>query len=233
MIITIDGPAGTGKTTVAKNLSHDLGYTYFDTGAMYRAVTYGIIKNKIDPDNQEALEAFLKANPVSVVNYPSEKRLYLGKDDVTSKIRTQEVTDLVSKISSIRAVRDTLVSTQRELSRGVNAVFEGRDMGTVVFPNAEVKIFLTASIEVRAKRRYNELLAKDPDAINLSLDSVLADINRRDTYDASRDISPMKPADDSILVDTSNLTTDEVVNCIINIIKDWQDRPLNRPQAQV
>lgn len=232
MIITIDGPAGTGKTTVAKNLSQDLGYTYFDTGAMYRAVTYGIIKNKIDPDNQEALEAFLKANPVSIESHFNEKRLLLGNEDVTSKIRSKEVTDLVSKVSSIRAVRDALVATQRALSKGVNAVFEGRDMGTVVFPNADVKIFLTASLEVRAKRRYNELVAKDPDNTTLSLDLVLADINRRDTYDASRDISPMKPADDSILLDTSNLTCDEVVNSIINIVKNYQDRPLNNPQAQ-
>lgn len=232
MIITIDGPAGTGKTTVAKNLSQALGYTYFDTGSMYRAVTYGIIKNNIDPDNQEALKAFLQANPVSIQSHPTEKRLFLGKEDVTSKIRTQEVTNLVSKVSSIGAVRDTLVATQRALAKGVNAVFEGRDMGTVVFPKADVKIFLTASLEVRAKRRYNELIAKDPDNISLSLDTVLADINRRDTYDASRDISPMKPADDSVIVDTSNLTTDEVVNCIINITKELQDRPLNKTQAE-
>ncbi len=228
MIITIDGPAGTGKTTVAKNLAEELGFTYFDTGAMYRALTYGIIKNKIDPDNKQALDAFLSANPVTVESHMNQKKFLVGGLDVTDSIRTQEVTDYVSKISAIQAVRDTLVATQRELAKGVNAVFEGRDMGTVVFPQADVKIFLTADLEVRAKRRYNELIAKDQSNTTLSLDTVLKDIDRRDKYDASRDISPMKPAVDATQIDTSNLTCDEVVNRIINITKELEDKPLTQ-----
>jgi CMP/dCMP kinase len=228
MIITIDGPAGTGKTTVAKNLAQELGYTYFDTGSMYRAITYGIIQNKIDPDDENALQAFLKSHPVTIETHFNEKRIFLAGIDVTSKIRTQEVTDLVSKVASLRAVRDTLVATQRLLSKGVNAVFEGRDMGSVVFPDADIKIFLTASLEVRAKRRYNELIAKHPEDTTLTLNGILADIDRRDKYDASRDISPMKQADDSILIDTSNLSCDDVINCIINITKDLQDKPLTQ-----
>ncbi len=227
MIITIDGPAGTGKTTVAKNLAEEIGYNYFDTGAMYRALTYGLIKNNIDPDNTEALQAFLKSNPVTIQSHIYGKRFLVGNEDVTAHIRTKEVTDLVSKVSAIGIVRETLVASQRELARGVNAVFEGRDMGTVVFPDAEVKIFLTASLEVRAKRRYSELIDKDPDNSTISLDTVLNDINKRDSYDASRDISPMKAADDATLIDTSDLSCNQVINRIINIKKDWQDKPLN------
>ncbi len=227
MIITIDGPAGTGKTTVARNLADEIGFTYFDTGSMYRAVTYGIITQKIDTTNQEALQSFLEKNPVQIETHFNEKRIFLGKEEVTSKIRTKEVTDRVSEVSAIKAVRDTLVATQRTLAHGVNAVFEGRDMGTVVFPDADVKIFLTASLDVRAKRRYNELIAKDP-SLQLTLDTVVADIDRRDTYDASRDISPMRPAPDATIIDTSGLTVDQIINRIINITKELQDKPLTQ-----
>ena len=225
MIITIDGPAGTGKSTVAKNLADDIGYTYFDTGAMYRAITYAIMKNKIDFENKEALQAFLDANPVTIESHFNNKRIFVGKEDVSAHIRLKEVTDLVSKVSAIQAVREKLVATQRALAEGVNAVFEGRDMGTVVFPDADVKIFLTATAEERAKRRYNELKANDP---NLTLDTVFADIKRRDDYDASRDISPMRPADDATIIDTSTMTVDQVVNRIINITKELQDKPLTQ-----
>lgn len=228
MIITIDGPAGTGKTTVAKNLARELGYIYFDTGSMYRAITYGVITDKIDLDDENTLKAFLESHPVTIETHFNEKRIFLAGSEVTSKIRTAEVTNLVSKVSSIRAVRDTLVATQRTLSKGVNAVFEGRDMGSVVFPDADIKIFLTASLEVRAKRRYNELIAKTPEDSSLTLAGVLADIDRRDKYDASRDISPMKAAEDSILIDTSNLSCDEVINVIINITKELQDKPISQ-----
>lgn len=226
MIITIDGPAGTGKSTVAKNLAEDLGFTYFETGAMYRAITYAIIKYKVDINDKTALKAFLQTHPVTIKTRFNDKYYIVGDEDVTAHIRSKEVTDLVSTVSALREVRDTLVKSQRELAHGVNAVFEGRDMGTVVFPDADVKIFLTASAEVRAKRRYNELISKDPSlGATLSLDAVLVDINRRDDYDSSRDISPMMPAADATIIDTSNLTCDEVENSIINITKEVEDRP--------
>ncbi len=226
MIITLDGPAGTGKTTVAKNLADELGYTYFDTGAMYRSITYGVIKYGISLDDPEALQAFLDKYPVTIESHYNQKRYFLGSEDVTGNIRSKEVTGLVSKVSAIGAVRNKLVATQRELAHGVNAVFEGRDMGTVVFPDADIKIFLTASLEVRAKRRYDELIAKDPENISLTLDNVLDDIDRRDKLDSSRDISPMRPASDATIIDTSNLTPVEVVNQIINITRELQDKPL-------
>ncbi len=226
MIITLDGPAGTGKTTVAKNLAEELGYTYFDTGAMYRAITYGVIEYKVDISNLEALQQFLESHPVRIESHFNDKRIFLGDEDVTQSIRTKEVTDLVSRVSAIACVRQKLVATQRELSQGVNAVFEGRDMGTVVFPNAEIKVFLTASLEERAKRRYKELLEKDPTRPNLTLETVLNDIDSRDKYDASRDISPMKPASDAVIIDTSNLTIADVINQIIILSKEEQDKPL-------
>lgn len=227
MIITIDGPAGTGKTTVAKAVAQELGFTYFDTGAMYRALTYGIIANGVNPDDPEALHAFLQTFPITIKSHLGEKHIYLGPEDVTDKIRTNGVTSLVSKISAFRAVRDKLVEIQRNLSKGVNAVFEGRDMGTVVFPDAELKIFLTATPEIRAKRRYNELKQKFPNDNAITESGVLEDINRRDTYDASRDISPMKAAENSVIIDTSNLSIDEVINRIIVLKETGETKSLN------
>ena len=193
---------------------------------MYRAITYGVIEYKVDISNLEALQQFLESHPVRIESHFNDKRIFLGDEDVTQSIRTKEVTDLVSRVSAIACVRQKLVATQRELSQGVNAVFEGRDMGTVVFPNAEIKVFLTASLEERAKRRYKELLEKDPTRPNLTLETVLNDIDSRDKYDASRDISPMKPASDAVIIDTSNLTIADVINQIIILSKEEQDKPL-------
>ncbi len=215
MIITIDGPAGTGKTTVAKSVAEELGFTYLDTGAMYRALTYGIISKNINADDLDALQAFLNTFPVTMKSHLGEKRFFLGEEDVTDKIRTNGVTQLVSKISAFKVVRDKLVETQREIASGVNAVVEGRDMGTVVFPHANLKIFLTADPRVRAERRYKELKEKNPDDASITVEWVLEDINRRDAYDAGRDISPMKPADDAVIIDTSALSIDDVINRVI------------------
>lgn len=212
MIITIDGPIATGKSTIAKRLAQEIGYIYFDTGAMYRCVTYGILKNKINLDNPNEVEEFLKKFIFNVKIKRGERLYFVDNEDVTTMIRGAEVTANVSKVSALQAVRDKLVAIQRELSNGVNAVFEGRDMGTVVFPNAQLKIFLTGKNEIRAKRRFEELRAKFPEQTkDLTLEKVLEEINSRDTYDSQREISPLRQAEDACVIDTSNLSIEEIV----------------------
>jgi CMP/dCMP kinase len=224
MIITIDGPVATGKSTIAKKLAQALGYIYFDTGAMYRALTYGIIKNNIDVDNPEALKNYLDQFHFSIHTKYLDKAYFVDHEDVTDAIRKEEVTSNVSRISANPLVRENLVKLQREFAKGVHAVFEGRDMGTVVFPEATLKIFLSGRSEVRAKRRYEEIKNKFPDyASTLTLEKVLEDLNKRDEYDSSRSISPLKKAEDAFEVDTSDLTPDGVVSRILEI-RDLKSR---------
>lgn len=214
MIITIDGPVATGKSAVAKKLAESIGYIFFDTGAMYRAFTYGILKNKINIHEPEQLQQFLDQFPVKfdIKISQRERRYFFDGEEVTHKIREKEVTYLVSEISAIKAVRDKLIALQRELAIGVNAVFEGRDMGTVVFPHATLKIFLTGRDEIRAKRRFDELKAKYPDDSQLlTLNQCLEDINKRDAFDSTRENSPLVQAKDAYVLDTSDLSIDEVV----------------------
>lgn len=212
MIITIDGPIATGKSTIAKNLAHEIGFIYFDTGAMYRCLTYGILKNGINVDDPESLNAFLKNFNFEIKVKHSDRFYFVDNEDVSLKIRGAEVTSMVSKISAIPDVRNKLVGLQREWAVGVNAVFEGRDMGSVVFPKAELKIFLTGRPEVRAARRLAELKQKFPkETADLTLQQVMEEINARDTYDSQREISPLKQANDACVIDTSDLTTDEII----------------------
>lgn len=216
MIITIDGPIATGKSTIAKRLATEIGYIYFDTGAMYRCLTYAILKEHINEDDTEALKKFLATFKFDIKIKRGERLYFVGDEDVTLKIRGEEVTSHVSKISALREVREHLVHIQRDFSEGVNAVFEGRDMGTVVFPSANLKIFLTGRPEVRAKRRFDELKAKFPeDTKDLTIEKALEDINRRDDYDSKREISPLRQAADAFVVDTSDLTVDEIVMKIL------------------
>lgn len=212
MIITIDGPIATGKSTIAKKLAQKIGYIYFDTGAMYRCLTYAILKHNVNIDNPQDLDQFLKEFNFQIKVKHGDRFYYVDNEDVSLKIRGEEVTANVSKISAIGAVRDKLVLLQRELAVGVNAVFEGRDMGTVVFPNAQLKIFLTGRNEVRAARRFAELKAKFPEeTANLTQEKVLEEINKRDDYDSHRELSPLIQAEDACVVDTSNLTVDEII----------------------
>lgn len=218
MIITIDGPVATGKSTIAKKLASAIGYIYYDTGAMYRALSYGILKNKINIDDQAALARFLDTFDFDIKIKQGERRYFIEGEDVTDKIRQDEVTAAVSRISANGAIREKLVNYQRELSKGVNAVFEGRDMGTVVFPSAELKIFLSGRPEIRAKRRFDELKAKYPEnSKDLTLEKALQDINARDEYDSKRENSPLKQAPDACLVDTSDFTVDEIVYKILEL----------------
>jgi cytidylate kinase len=206
----------TGKSTIAKKLAASIGYIYYDTGAMYRAITYGIIKNKINMDDPVQLKNYLDSFSMDIKVMHGDRRYYLDREDITLKIRADDVTSLVSKVSAIGAVREKLVAFQRELALGVNAVFEGRDMGTVVFPDASLKIFLIASPEVRAQRRFDEMKTKFPEETkDLTLDKVLKEITDRDEYDSTRALSPLKKADDAFVVDTSNLSLDDIVYKIL------------------
>lgn len=212
MIITIDGQIATGKSTIAKTLAREIGYIYFDTGAMYRCVTCGILKNKIDYKNKDELKKYLDSFHFDVKIKKGEKRYFVSEEDVTEKIRKEEVTSLVSEISAIKEVREKLVALQQQLSVGVNAVFEGRDMGTIVFPNAQIKVFLTGRNDVRAKRRFEELRSKYPkDTENLTMEQVVEEINRRDAYDMGREISPLRQATDALVIDTSDMSIQDIV----------------------
>lgn len=225
MIITIDGPIATGKSTIAKTLANEIGYIYFDTGAMYRCVTYGILKNHLSTDDVESLKNFLENFKFDIKIKHGDRRYFVDNEDVTDKIRLQEVTSAVSKVSAAPLVRDKLVALQREHAIGVNAVFEGRDMGTVVFPEAQVKIFLTGRPEVRAKRRYDELKKKYPEETkNLTIEKALEDLNRRDHLDTTRDISPLKQAPDCLVIDTSDLTIEEIIFKILEFKDSMKTR---------
>lgn len=212
MIITIDGPIATGKSTIAIRLAREIGFIFFDTGAMYRCLTYGVLKQHVNIDDPKALEEFLKNFNFEIKIKHGDRHYLVEGEDVSLKIRGAEVTAAVSKISALPAVREKLVALQREWAIGVNAVFEGRDMGTVVFPKAELKIFLTGRPEVRAARRYAELRSKFPvETTNLTVEKILEEINARDAYDMQRENSPLKQADDACVVDTSDLSLDEII----------------------
>lgn len=212
MIITIDGSIGTGKSTIAKKLATDIGFIFFDTGAMYRCLTYGVQKKKVNIDDPQALAAFLKDFTFEIKVKRGDRFYFVDNEDITLKIRGIEVTSEVSKVSAIPAVRDKLVALQREWAVGVNAVFEGRDMGTVVFPDAQLKLFLTGRPEVRAARRLAELKQKFPEeAANLTLEKMIVEINERDEADSKREIAPLKQADDACVIDTSDMTIDEII----------------------
>jgi len=213
MIITIDGPAGTGKSTIARRVANALGFLYVDTGAMYRVVTYGLLKDDVDVDDANAIAKVIKYYNIDIKIVGDDKRYYLNDEDITREIRSEKVTALVSSVSAFKSVREYLVGLQRHLSQDVDAVFEGRDMGTVVFPNAELKIYLTARPLVRAERRLKDLKNN-----NITLEQVLDSINKRDAYDSSREISPLLQAPDAHCIDTSDMTIEEVTEEILKLI---------------
>jgi cytidylate kinase len=212
LIIAIDGPAAAGKSTVAKNLAKKLNITYIDTGAMYRAFTLFVIKQGLSPQDQAAAEACI-AN-VHIILKPNGDVL-LNQEVVTDAIRQPDVSANVSYIASYKAIRLALVALQREMASHDSVVMDGRDIGTYVLPNATVKIYQIASVETRAVRRYEENISK---GIACTLESVEADLRNRDYIDSHRDFAPLKPAQDSILIDTSFMTVDEVVQRILEII---------------
>jgi len=211
IIIAIDGPAASGKSTLAKDLADKLGYLYVDTGAMYRAITFYALENNLVDDNDKLIE--ILQNLKLELEYGNKlTRVYINDEEVTEKIRTPEVNSKVSDISKIKEVRTEMVKLQREMANNKNLVVEGRDTTTVVFPNADLKIFLTADVKERAKRRFLEYKEKGQEVI---LEDVESSINNRDHIDSSRNVSPLKKADDAIEVDTTDLTIEEEINRIV------------------
>ena len=216
MVITIDGPAGVGKTTTAKKLAKKLEFRYLDTGAMYRAITYFFIKNNVDINSEEMVANFLDLLELEV-DFPidNQTKIVLGNKNISDDIRKKEVTDNVSKVSALEKVREKTVKLQKKIVNN-DFVVEGRDIGTVVFPNAEHKFFLTADYDVRAKRRSKDFSKVDE---NLQIDDIKKDLIERDEIDSNRTLSPLKRAEDAIVIDTSNCTIDEQVDKIYNYIK--------------
>ncbi len=212
MIITIDGPAGTGKSTVAKKLADQLGITYFDTGALYRAISWKILDEGVSPSDLKGIEKVLGAFNFEIQVQGVKKHYFVAGVDVTEKIRSVEVTSVVSEVSAYKVVRDALKPIQVAFAEKNDAVFEGRDIGTAVFPHAQHKFFLTASDTIRAKRRLADLQSRFPErASTFSYDEILKGIQERDHYDSNREVAPLKKADDAILIDTSSMTIDEVI----------------------
>ena len=214
--IAIDGPAGAGKSSIAKAAAKRLGFIYVDTGALYRTVALHLIKENIDPKDIEAVKGALPNIQVTMGHEEDGQHVYLCGEDVTGLIRTPEVSMMASTSSAIPEVRKFLFSLQTGMAEKYNAIMDGRDIGTVVLPNAQVKIFLTASPEVRAMRRYKELVEKGTED---TYEEVLADVIKRDYQDTHRETAPLKPADDGVILDTSDLSFDEVIDELEKIVK--------------
>ena len=217
MNIAIDGPASAGKSTIAKKVAEQLGYIYLDTGAMYRTLTYAALSNEVDLQDEEALHTLLKGIRITFSTAENEmQRVFLNDEDVTDWIRSEEVTQNVSLVSSFAKVREEMVARQKSIARSGGVVMDGRDIGTVVLPDAEVKIFMTATAEERALRRYKENIAK---GMTTSLEELTEDMKRRDHLDSTRSVSPLKKAEDAIVLDSTHLEIDEVVKQILGIIE--------------
>jgi len=215
--IAIDGPAGAGKSTLARCAAQELGFVYVDTGALYRAVALYMIQRGIDVTNAVAVSAALTGVDVELRYVNGEQRVYLCGENVSAVIRTPEVSMAASNVSAIAKVREFLFDLQQDIAAKNNVIMDGRDIGTVVLPEAQVKIFLTASPEERAKRRYDELVEKGE---NVDFDEVLADVKQRDYNDSNRAIAPLKPAADSIVVDTTGLSLMQSKTILLDTIKN-------------
>lgn len=214
--IAIDGPAGAGKSTIAKLIAKELGYVYVDTGAMYRALAIHFLKQGLTPEDTEKIKEACKSAEVTLQYENGVQQVYLNGENVTGMLREEAVGNMASVSSAIGEVRTQLLELQRELARTKDVVMDGRDIGTNILPNADVKVYLTASVEERARRRYTELQEK---GIACNLEEIAHDIEERDTRDMNREIAPLKQAEDATLVDSSNMSIEEVVQAIINLCK--------------
>ena len=217
MIVAIDGPAATGKSTSAKLVAQKLGFTYMDTGAMYRCVTLSVLRNHIALEDEEALQLLIRGMDIDFIKTDDKLVVHLDKEDVSTLIRKPEVTSHVSAVSALPQVRNHMVAIQRQSAKNQDCVIEGRDIGTIVFPKADVKFFLVADDFVRAKRRQLDLKAIGEEK---TIDELVEEIRRRDRLDSERSHSPLKKADDAIEVDTSQLTIDEQVDFMVNKVRN-------------
>lgn len=216
MIIAIDGPAGSGKSTIAKVLAKQLGILYVDSGAMFRAVTYSIIQNHIELTNA-AVSEHLQTIFVTLEIQNGSQETFLNGNNVSAEIRSKEVTELVSLVSALPSVREWILVQQRHIAQNTDLIMDGRDIGTVVFPNATFKFFLTASIEERAKRRTVEMNQK---GLDVQMKTIQQEIEKRDALDSSRSLAPLQKASDAIEIDTTSLTIEEVASLIQSTIKN-------------
>ena len=219
MIIAIDGPAGSGKSTTSKLVANRLGISHLDTGSMYRAITVHFIKNNYSLDNID-VPSVMDSIELEISDSSDKESVFLNGEDVTDRLRSNEVSKLVSDISSVKEVRAKMVRIQRRISSNKSIVIDGRDIGTVVFPDAEFKFFITASIDSRAKRRFDELQESDS---NVTLEQIEEEIKSRDHFDTTRENSPLKKAEDAITIDTTHLDVSEQVNMILEIINNNQE----------
>ena len=217
MIVAIDGPSGAGKSTLAKHIAKELGFTYLDTGAIYRALALKILRRGVDLDDTAALNAIVNDSDIDLRGRNGQLQVFLDGEDVSAAIRTPEVSQMASKASAIAMVRRRLLDLQRALGRRDNVVAEGRDIGTVVFPDAQVKIYLDASIEERARRRCDELRAAGRE---VSLAETISEMEERDKRDSQRDIAPLRKADDAFVLDSSGLTAEAAAEKVLQIIKN-------------
>ena len=212
--VAIDGHAGAGKSTIAKLVAKEKGYVYVDTGAMYRGLAIHFLENGIEAEEKEKIAEACKDADVTIRYEDGQQQVYLNGKNITAKLREEAVGNMASKSSAIPEVRAKLLELQRELARKEDVIMDGRDIGTCVLPDADVKVFLTASVETRAKRRYDELVEK---GVACDLEEIARDIAERDERDSTREIAPLKQAEDAVLVDSSYMTIEEVVAAIVKL----------------
>ena len=214
--IAIDGPAGAGKSTIAKQVAKEKGFIYVDTGAMYRGLAVHFLQNGIDPQDTKEIEEACRNAEVTIGYEDGNQQIYLNGENITSRLRQEEVGNMASKSSAVPKVREKLLDLQRTLAAEKDVVMDGRDIGTNVLPQADVKVFLTADARTRAKRRYDELTAK---GISCNLDEIESDIWERDERDMNRETAPLKQAEDAVLIDSSHMSIPEVVSKILSLCK--------------
>lgn len=216
-IVAVDGPAGSGKGTITKKIAEEMNLTSIDTGAMYRSVTLAMLEANIKVDQIEKITKLLEQINIEFKRFGNEQKIFLNGKDVSLEIRTKEVNENVSQVSAIGIVRTKMAELQREMAKSIDVIMEGRDIGTNVFPNADVKIYLDATPEERAKRRY---LQNKENGIEIPFEEILENVKQRDFIDSTREIAPLKKAEDAIYIDSSNMSIEEVVNEIKNIISN-------------